>query len=108
MTTTYVPYFCNVCNNLLDPYDMMTLNVRCTRCFKTNNMSSTDRTMAVMTYQAGVRTLQPSELLALSNLQTTQRIKKECTQCKFDTMILTVDENYKFNYVCIKCKTLYS
>lgn len=107
MTTTFVPYFCDICNNILDVYDMSSLTTRCTKCYKPNTMSPHNRVIAVMTYHSMVRSIQPSELLALSNLPTTQRIKKECVNCKFDTMISTVDENYNFKYVCIKCKHVY-
>lgn len=108
MTTTFVPYFCNVCNNILDPYDISSRSVRCTKCFKMNSMSPHNRVISVMTYQSTSRTLQPTELLALSNLPTTQRIKKDCSQCGFHTMAFTTDENYNFNYICIKCKTVFN
>jgi DNA-directed RNA polymerase subunit M/transcription elongation factor TFIIS len=108
MTTTFVPRFCNTCNNLLDVYDMTTLSTRCLKCFRTNNISPNNRVISVMTYHSTTRILQPSELLALSNLPTTQRIEKKCEACDFNIMAMTYDKNYNFNYVCIKCKHVYN
>lgn len=109
MSNSFIPQFCDICNNLLDIYDMSSLNVRCNKCYRLNSISPHDRVISVMTYSSSsYRSIQPSELMLLSNLPTTQRIKKHCEKCSFDTMIFTTDENYNFNYVCIKCKTVYN
>jgi len=105
MTSTILPYFCEVCESILPMYNMESLTVSCRKCHEMNKMSDSNRIVAVMTYGSTARVLQPSELKALSNVPTTQRIKKDCPSCGFGVMAITVDENYTCNYVCIKCHT---
>ena len=107
MSNKLIPRFCENCTNLLDVYNIESLTTHCLKCYKVNKISNTDRTIATMTYGSAARVIQPSEMVRLSKLPTTQRIEKECKNCKFGIMALTVDENYNCNYTCIKCHTVH-
>jgi acetyl-CoA carboxylase beta subunit len=108
MSTKFVSYFCDNCNSLLNTFNMVSLSVPCSKCHKTNRMSNDNRIIATMTYGSALKTLQPNEMVALSKLQTTQRIEKECKNCKNPIMALVMDENYNCNYICIKCHFIHS
>lgn len=107
MSNKFIPQFCENCTNLLDVYNMESLTTQCPKCYKTNFISKTNRTIATMIYGSTLRVLQPNELVRLSKQQTTQRVERQCKKCGFGIMTLAMDENYNCNYTCIKCGTIH-
>lgn len=107
MSNSFVPYFCSVCGNILNVYNMESRSIVCTKCKQINHMANNNRIISSFTYGDSEREIQPAEITALTSLPTTQRIKKTCLNCNFEYMAFIVDKNYNCSYSCLKCKTLH-
>ena len=101
--------FCKNCNCLLGDINIETGIMKCIRCKTPHKLPDDNKNIMYFngSGQDMSRSISEIEARRLAELPTTYNINKKCSKCGFDIVASIYDDNYRFTFVCIKCKTIF-